>query len=112
MNRFLLATSLVALTACGMSEDKYNEESIRLSCEFIIECYADLELYDSVDACITELTDELQDPASGCEYDSKAAKDCLSGLEDLECPAEGETPTTPVACDEVYVCADTDVEAE
>ena len=108
MNRFLLATSLVALTACGMSEDKYNEESIRLSCEFIIECYADLELYADVDECIADVTADQEDPPEGCEYDAKAAKDCLSGLDEMACPAEGDLPETPAACEDVYVCEDTE----
>ena len=104
MNRFMFVAGLVALTGCGLSEDKYAEESIRLSCEFIMECYADLELYASVDECITEVTADQEDPPADCEYDAKAAKDCLSGLGDLECPAEGELPETPAACEEVYVC--------
>lgn len=107
MKRFMYVAGLVALTGCGLSEDKYAEESIRLSCEFIMECYADLELYASVDECITEVTADSEDPPDTCEYDAKAAKDCLSALEDMECPAEGELPETPAACEDVYVCEDT-----
>ena len=87
MNKIIYAAALVVLTGCGLSEDKYNEESIRLSCEFIIECYADAELYDSVDACITELTDELQDPASGCEPEATTG---------VQVPGSSSTSNAPV----------------
>lgn len=102
MNRFMFVAGLVALTGCGLSEDKYAEESIRLSCEFIIECFADLDLYEDVDECITEVTADQEDPPEDCVYDAKAAKDCLSELEDMACPAAGELPETPDVCNDVY----------
>ena len=102
MKRFVLVAGLATLAGCGISEEKYAEESIRLSCEYIMECFADLELYASVDECITELTDAAVDPDPACVFDAKAAKECLADAEALECPAEGELPESPASCEDVY----------
>lgn len=103
MKRFMFVAGLAALAGCGLSEDKFSEQSIKATCEWIVECFNDPEVYADVDACITELTDAGEDPADDCTYDAKKAKECLDGLEALTCDSDPLTDI-PEACGEVYDC--------
>ena len=93
--------SLVALSAvgCGFSEEKYLETYAVASCEFTIACYP--ELYASIDDCVAQVSEG--DPTEACTYDAAAARDCVDGVEAMECPGEGEFPEFPAACANVYV---------
>jgi hypothetical protein len=91
------------LAACGPpSEEEYAERYIRLGCEYISECFADLDLFEDVNECVQAATDNPVLPDPGCVYQGEAAQDCLQAMEDLDCPEEGGFPEMPASCDEVY----------
>jgi hypothetical protein len=98
-----------------MSEDTFTDEMIVVSCDKIFECYTQDEIdaagdywffgADSAECqdIFHEAADESSDDtgAEDCEnFDSSAAKECLSEYEALTCDdlAEG---TSPDACEDV-----------
>ena len=103
MHRSLFLLPL--LVACAPSEAKFQDRFAEASCEAILECSEggsdsgfSMGLFDNQEQC-----ESFYSLAWGflgeCEYDKKAAKECLKSLDDLSC--EG-SPETLSACDDVY----------
>ena len=100
MNRILLtALSFCVLSACGMKEDKFKEQYIDASCQTLMECdeFTAALFGGDVETCKTLFSLAWSESTSGCEYDSSAAKECIDGIEGLECDG-----SAPGACEEVY----------
>ena len=91
MRNLLLMSSLLALGACGMSEDKFADKFAEAYCDQISECGVDI---DCPEAGGTEVPDT-------CEYDKGNAKDCING--EWGCD-DNDFPTIPDACANVYDC--------
>ena len=96
---------LPLLVACAPSEAKFQERFAEASCEALLECTEggsdsgfSLVLFENQEQC--ESFYSLAFSFLGeCEYDKRAAKDCLKSLDDISC--EG-SPETIAACADVY----------
>jgi len=95
-NAKIFLASLLALgaSACSFSESKFEKKASEASCEWTVECFEGV--FADVDACL-EADSEMSDTDS-CEYDSKAAKDCVDAIEELTCDDTG----LPSVCNDVY----------
>ena len=102
-SRTLAGLALALLVGCGLSEDKYATKIAVAQCALYEEC-GYLQAYgDTVAACesaIEELskayvTDET------CDYDARAARQCLREVKETECDTDGEGDSS---CDDV--CGD------
>lgn len=100
----LMCAMLVA--GCAWSEDRFVNEFVEADCAFLVECYDDAVLeflgWDSVDDCIQDRGTEVVTDAEGCEYNKRAARACVKGIEEMACPADGSEPDYPLLCDEVF----------
>ncbi len=100
--------ALPMLAACGLSEEKFAEEYAQTFCDKIVELDCGTE-------CVEATGTDTTATATGtdtCEYDAKAAKDCLNG--EWVCTDFGGGflfPEGPAECLQVYVCTDTDTTA-
>ena len=99
---------LPLLVACGPSEDKFQDRFAESACETLMECSEDggdsgfsLVFFENQEQC-----ESFYSLAWGfmgeCDYDKKAAKECLKSLDDLTCDGALEGPS---ACDDVYTGA-------
>ena len=99
----LAGLALGLLTSCGLSEDKYATKISTAQCALYEEC-GYLQAYgDTVAACeaaIEELTKAYVTDET-CEYDPKAARQCLKEVKETECDTDGEGDSS---CDDV--CGD------
>ncbi|MEZ4316474.1 MAG: hypothetical protein R3F61_03170 [Myxococcota bacterium] len=89
--RNLLLGGIAVLAGCGISEDKFAEDWVETYCAAYDECDT------SGRPCPVNI--ENQTPAASCEFDKKAAKDCLSA--DLTCDdtiAGFEVVEAPESC--------------
>lgn len=98
MSRISVLIVTVALTACGYSESDYVNDEVEASCAFTVACYPGL--YDSMDDCVETAVGVLA--VTGCVFDSEAARECVDGIEAMDCPEDGAVPPFPPACDAVY----------
>lgn len=107
MKNMMFISALVALAACGMSEDKFADKFADKACE-TCESWCDLPEGD----------DSGEDATADCDFDSKAAKECLKADWTCETIGEGdaaiEFPDLPAVCGTVYDCGsgDDDDDAE
>lgn len=112
--------AFVALVGCKPSSPKFMEEVVQVDCDYRVACYdaAVLEFYNWGDrqTCTRASTADWSDRIAGCDYDKKAAKQCLKDLEALveegTC-LDGDPPAYPDSClvvgTECADLADTDV---
>ena len=96
---------LPLLLACAPSEEKFQERFAEASCEVLLECAADgsdsgfsMVLFDSQSQCVSFYS-LVWGFLGECEYDKKAAKECLKGLDDLSCD---DSPESIASCEDVY----------
>jgi hypothetical protein len=100
LKRILLCLVVGAVLAgCRFKEERFMEESLEASCVWIAEC---LELFETADACIEEYQEAVL--LDFCEYDPKAAKECVKALQELTC----DDTEVPDECNEVYFNCDCD----
>ena len=122
MQRVLCATTLLWMSGCGVSESRFIErynERVCAECEdAVVEFCAEEEneamlICQDAEAsggtgfgCEAELESFFRagDEFSDCDYDSKAAAECLKG--DWVCSNLGVVffPDYPDICDDVWVC--------
>jgi hypothetical protein len=92
---------LLLLTACGWSEQRFEAVGIERLCEEAAACAG---TYDA-QVCIDRL--RLADRSS-CTFDSDAAGDCVSALDDATCapyePFDVEQLVVPESCAAAYDC--------
>jgi len=99
MWRIAVAMAGVALAACGYEQADYALDYADATCAFTVQCYPDL--YETLQACV----DTAAVGGTGgdlCTYDPDAARACVSGVEEMGCPAEGALPEFPAACARVF----------
>lgn len=104
MTRSLVAL-LPLLVACGVSEDKFKDKFAEKSCEVLLECAPG----GGTDSGFGSFFGSQEDCESlysfayafmgECDYDKKAAKECLKALDDASCD---ESPEEITACEEVW----------
>lgn len=104
---FLIITTL---TGCGWSESKFVEKYAETDCAYLMECLDPAVLtflgWDTTQDCVDDRGTEIVTEAQGCEYNRKAARTCVKGIEEMTCPADGEEPDYPPECSEVYFDCD------
>lgn len=107
---------MVLMIACAPSEDKFEAETIAITCEKTFECTAeeDIEaaqemgfwpLGSDAEECIQILTEageeDTDDTAStDLVYNKEYAKDCLDAMDAMSC--EDFSSGLPAACEDVY----------
>ena len=98
---------LVGLTACGgnMDESDFIDGYLTESCRIATECAEedDFVMFESTSECVTFM--KLFGGSSigtGCEYNGKEAKTCLTYLEGLTCDSTDSLDETPAECAGVY----------
>ena len=100
MTRWMLV-AVLGLAACGMSEDEYK------TCELLTECTGDTTGvsfgFESAADCETFYGAFFGLGTSGCDYDAKAAKECVAELQDATC--DGSEGSGTSACNDVYTGA-------
>lgn len=104
-----LALLLPALTACYPDEDEFRDEQISIACEYYMECYSGDDDYvyfafDSQSECeafFGAFAGYYDDYYDTCEYDKKAAKECLDAYDQITCD---DTEVDYSACENVYSC--------
>ena len=94
--RNLFISAALLLAACGPSEDSFSEDFLAAACD--AGCELDSEFYCNPPEATgtTDATTETE-----CEFDKKAAKDCLNG--EFTCDETGLT-VAPAECANVYSC--------
>jgi hypothetical protein len=102
MKKLLIGATLV-LGACGLSQDKFEEEFGAKYCEANNACLeaAELEPIDC-DAAVDGGDDVAE---VECEYDAGAAKECLDAIDTAECDELGFLPLPSVCADVCPVAA-------
>ncbi len=95
MNRVTMA-GLLFLTGC-MSQSGFYDEFVPTYCEYHDACNT------SGLACAVTLTDA--EPASDCDFDAKAARECLEGPFECDETINGfEVVVAPAACEASRIC--------
>jgi len=108
MRNTALLISFMAMTGCGLSEEKFEEKYADAYCDWLDGCAKISEQHGTIDDCLDFqkiFADETLTP-DGCSFDAKQAKACLKEIEDNEeCVTEDSIPDE---CREVSSCSDTD----
>jgi hypothetical protein len=104
----LLLASLIA-TGCGggVSENDFGAEAAKSVCAKMFECNKAMvsKVYADEAACQDALSGNYDPTAKSadCNYDSKAAGDCLDAFDAMSCD-DVKAGTTPSECDSEKVC--------
>jgi hypothetical protein len=105
---------LFLIVACAPSQEEFEEDSWGVTCDLLFECTAEEDIEamgafwvfgESAEDCYALLDEASSDTAAEepeCDYDKKAAKECLAGLETMTCDdLNDESYETPEACENV-----------
>jgi hypothetical protein len=99
----------ILATACGgLDEDDFIDGWLNEACRLAVDCADedDFMLFESQSDCVTFMKIfGGSSIGSGCEYDAKIAKTCLSYLESQTCSdiESAGDDGVPSACEGVYV---------
>lgn len=90
--------------ACGYSQSRYADDMIEITCAKLAECDM-LDFFGGTEEACQNYQRTVYEGAEGDEdtcpnYDSKSARECAQGWEDLTC-AEMQAGQLPAACDKV-----------
>lgn len=96
MYRFVYVAALTMLVGCGLSESKFQDQSLTATCQWLVDCFS---MYSTVDDCKNS-PDMQPGDTTNCTYNASTAKTCLDGLNALTC--SNTTSDIPSACDQVY----------
>ncbi len=105
--------AFVLMPACGwfgVSQKNWPDRSSNVSCHYVKRCHtADFwSTYDSVDQCVDETRDLLQDEADlygGCTFSEESAADCLDAM-GKSCKTIGQSYDALLsACFSVWDCS-------
>jgi hypothetical protein len=105
MKKFAAIGALATLAACGVSEEKFQDQYVAAYCENIVTTCADdasLVLFETEDDCSTFISAFYTAAADleGCEYDKAAAKECLDAADAADC--DSWMAGGPAECATVY----------
>lgn len=111
-------TGIVALglVGCfgGMSEDKFAEKYALESCELLFDCLDQVDtsstfgtfmFFDDVESCANLVEASVYLSNDNCDYDAKAASDCVDSLKGVTCDPEDAmtfTQSPDPSCTAVY----------
>lgn len=87
MLRILPVFGALLVAGCGYPEDKFTEDFQQAFCQKYIDCeYGALVGWETVDDCLAAM-DSGSDTGGEdtCDYDSKAAKECVADVEAMSC---------------------------
>lgn len=111
MRLTVIAAFALGFVGCGLSEEEYTDESIRVLCEKWEECDVLAAMYgimgETADECITILesaatTTTTGTTTEGCvDYDGAAAADCVAGWEEATCDQINDFTWQPESCKDV-----------
>ena len=113
MNKFsfLILSSLVG---CSLSQEKFETDSIDLSCQRIMECTpeaAEFLGFEDEAGCVETLTDmDGETDTEGCTYDAAKAQACLDEVAAATCE-EYSAGDVGTSCDDALVCESTEEES-
>lgn len=88
---------LPLLLAACLGEEEFQQRYDEELCLWREDCFG-----DDPEECLNEAEAVQFDP--GCEFDRQAAKDCLKGLEKMDCPGSSSGSGLPYECVEVWDC--------
>ena len=106
---------LILMMACAPSEDKFDAETIAITCDKTFECTAEEDIAAAQDIgfwpfgsdvaeCVEILTEASADAsdtaATDLVYNKEYAKDCLAAMEEMSC--DDFSSGVPSACEDVY----------
>ena len=104
MKNFALLATVVGISACSLSEDKFQTDIKSESCRLFAECAPELmELAGWEDQAACEAAETEEADTSNCTYDAAKAKECLDEAKAADCDAF-TSEDFGSACDEVYTC--------
>ena len=106
MKNLALLATLVGLSACSLSQEKYQTDSITEECRLYAECSPEKlqeEGWEDQTAC-EEATTEATD-TTDCTYDDAKAQECLDILKAADCETFAIEGYDAV-CNEVYTCTE------
>lgn len=102
------------LTGCSLSQEQFQIESIDVTCNRLMECYAEEAAeffeFESEDDCVLVLQERLE-PTVDCVYDPEQAQICLNEKHDSTCESFSFDDTSE-ACEEALICEEEEDEEE
>jgi len=105
---YRLICMFMMLSACGLNEDKFEDQYAEAMCGWLDECAKLNGLHGTMDDCIAAekiFADETLTP-DRCEFDKDKAKECLEEIsENEECVIEESVPDE---CLEASTCSSRD----
>ena len=109
MRSVLVVLCALAFTGCRWSEARYFDAYAEADCTFLMDCLDPAVLnflgWETLDDCIQDKGTQAVTEAEGCEYNPRAARPCVKGIEEMTCPPDGEEPDYPPICETVFDCA-------
>lgn len=112
MTGTLLLSLSLATGGCGMDDQSFLEDLYAEQCAYEFACQPGIseQAYGDEEGCKEVYAPYIEDGVAyfeGCRLESKAARDCLKTLQELDCVAEaGEFDPLFDACDvyEIWTC--------
>ena len=95
---------LLALAACGLSQEKFEEDIVVITCDKYFECMPEMgELMGWADsaACQTSMNEAMADAEECVNYDAAAAQGCLDGWSGSTCDDMSSGTFTVSDCENV-----------
>ena len=97
-----LGVLLVLLTACSLSDEKFQEDYPDQVCTYYQSC--DPPYFPDQANCVDEQQQDLPE-VDTCTFDKDTAKACLDALSGLQCDGAARNFPTSCAIDAVYDCS-------
>jgi hypothetical protein len=89
---------MMLLLALACTDDmEFRVEADAATCEWKSDCYG-----EDFNTCVETAEDQFE--TTGCFFEEQEARQCIRGLERMECPVEGAAPVFPEVCERVWTC--------
>ena len=104
MKNFALLVTVVGLSACSLSEDKFQTDMKSETCRLFAECAPEfMEVAGWEDQAACEADESLESETENCTYDAAAAQECLNEAKGADCDAF-TSEDFGSSCENVYTC--------
>lgn len=104
MKNFALLATVIGLSACSLSEDKFTTDTKTETCRLFAECAPEvMELAGWEDQAACEADESTDADTTNCTYDPAAAQECLNEFKSADCEAF-TTESFGSSCENVYTC--------